>query len=142
MYATREDMVLAFGEKECVSLTDRDFTGAIDDAVMDAQLVRASAEIDSYIVGRYPTPWPDTYRILVGRCCDIARYFLCGSITQVTEEIRIRYEDALRYLERVADGKISLGRTDSGEVIRSGQRITFVSAGRVFGRDNTDGGAF
>lgn len=44
MYATRDDMVLAFGEKECGSLTDRDFTGDIDDEAMNGALNRASAE--------------------------------------------------------------------------------------------------
>ncbi len=33
MYATRADMVLQFGEGECISLSDRDFTGQIDDEV-------------------------------------------------------------------------------------------------------------
>ncbi len=27
MYATRQDMVDAFGERECIALTDRNFTG-------------------------------------------------------------------------------------------------------------------
>ncbi|AYC19820.1 hypothetical protein DZA65_02942 [Dickeya dianthicola] len=143
MYATRDDMVLAFGERECVSLTDRDFAGEIDDDVLTGALTRASAEIDSYLAGRYPVPWNDTPRILVGRCCDIARYLLCGAGTQMTDEIRERYNDAIRYLERVADGRITLGRLPSGDVVQpSGISTTFASAGRCFGRDSTGGGAF
>ncbi|MGL5799264.1 MAG: gp436 family protein [Plesiomonas sp.] len=142
MYASRDDMVLAFGEKECVSLTDRAFTGQIDDAVISAALSRASAEIDGYLAGRYPTPWPDIPRVLVGRCCDIARYLLCGSGTQCTEEIRARYEDAIRYLERVADGRITLGTFPNGDVVQSSTQIRVVSAGREFGRDSTHGGAY
>lgn len=136
-------MVLAFGERECVSLTDRKFTGNIDDEVLDGALNRASAEIDSYLAGRYPVPWPDTPRILVGRCCDIGRYLLCGGGTQMTEEIRVRYEDAIRYLERVADGRITLGKMPDGQVVQqtsSGAR--FQSAGRAFDRNSTGGGAF
>lgn len=143
MYATRSDMVLAFGERECVSLTDRAFTGNIDDEVLDGALNRASAEIDSYLAGRYPVPWSDTPRILVGRCCDIARYLLCGAGTQMTEEVRLRYEDAIRYLERVADGRITLGKMPDGQVVQqtsSGAR--FQSAGRAFDRGSTGGGAF
>lgn len=142
MYAAREDMILAFGEKECVSLTDRRFTGQIDDAVMMAKLTQATAEIDSYLAGRYPTPWPDTPRLLVGRCCDITRYLLCGSGTQCTPEIRERYEDAIRYFERVAAGTITLGKLPNGDVVKSSVRVRFASAGRVFGRDSTNGGAF
>lgn len=142
MYATREDMVLAFGERECVSLTDRQYTGQIDNDVLNAKLAEASAHIDSYLAGRYPTPWPDTPRILVGRCCDITRYLLCGAGTQCTEVIRERYEDAIRYLERVAEGRIPLGKLPSGEVIKSERGVRFHSSGRAFGRDATNGGAF
>ena len=73
MYANREDMVRAFGERECVSLTDRNYTGQIDDDVLNGALVQASAEIDGYLCGRYPVPWADDSRVLVGRCCNIAR---------------------------------------------------------------------
>uniref|UniRef100_UPI0011A04266 gp436 family protein n=1 Tax=Yersinia rohdei TaxID=29485 RepID=UPI0011A04266 len=130
MYATRQDMVDAFGERECISLTDRDFTGQIDDHVMDVKLTQASAEIDSYLAGRYPTPWPDTPGILVGRCCNIARYLLCGAGTQNTEDVRERYEDAIRYFERVAAGTVTLGKLPNGEVVESTPRIRFSSAGR------------
>ncbi|WP_304168581.1 gp436 family protein [Lonsdalea britannica] len=142
MYAARDDMVMAFGERECVSLTDRDFTGNIDDAVLNNALERASAEIDSYLAGRYPVPWPDAPRVLVGRCCDIARYLLCGAGTQMTEEIRARYEDVIRYLERVADGRISLRLPDGQVAQSSSSGARFQSAGRAFDRDATRGGAF
>lgn len=142
MYATQADMVLAFGDKECISLTDRKYTGQIDAEVMAQALEQSSAEIDGYLAGRYPTPWPDTPRVLVGRCCDITRYKLCGSGTQCTDLIRERYEDAIRYLERVADGRITLGRQPDGSVIQGGTSARFVSAGRAFSRKSTNGGAF
>ncbi|ENA3448820.1 DUF1320 family protein [Yersinia enterocolitica] len=142
MYATRQNMVDAFGERECIALTDRNFTGQIDDHVMVVKLTQASAEIDSYLAGRYPISWPDTSGILVGKCCDIARFLLCGAETQNTDEIRERYEDARRYFEKVAAGTITLGKLPNGEVIESTPRIRFSSAGRNFGRDSTNGGAF
>ena len=74
MYATRDDMVKAFGERECIAITDRDLTGLIDDDVMSAALSQASAEIDGYLCGRYPVPWSDEPRVLVGKCCNITRY--------------------------------------------------------------------
>ncbi|HHH0265792.1 phage protein Gp36 family protein [Yersinia enterocolitica] len=78
----------------------------------------------------------------VGKCCDIARFLLCGAETQNTDEIRERYEDARRYFEKVAAGTITLGKLPNGEVIESTPRIRFSSAGRNFGRDSTNGGAF
>lgn len=120
MYATRDDMVRQFGETECIALSDRDYTGEIDDDVLNGGLERATATIDSYLAGRYPVPWTDTPGILTGKCCDIARYELTGAQTQNTEEIRQRYEDAIRYLERVADGRITLGRLPDGSVAQGG----------------------
>lgn len=142
MYATRDDMVRQFGETECIALSDRDYTGEIDDDVLNGGLERATATIDSYLAGRYPVPWTDTPGILTGKCCDIARYELTGAETQNTEEIRQRYEDAIRYLERVADGRITLGRLPDGSVAQGGTVSRFSSNGRVFGRSETDGGAF
>ncbi|CDL80190.1 gp436 family protein [Xenorhabdus cabanillasii] len=142
MYATQHDMVLAFGARECRSLCDPDMTGQIDEPVMNAALIRASAEIDGYLVGRYATPWPDSPRILVGRCCDIARYHLATAHRILSEEIRLRYDDAIRFLEKVASGQIGLGRTDHGQVIQSTPQMTFGSSPRQFGRDATGGGAF
>ncbi|CDH07229.1 conserved hypothetical protein [Xenorhabdus bovienii str. oregonense] len=142
MYATQHDMILAFGERECRSLCDPEMTGQIDEQVMKAALTRASAEIDGYLVGRYATPWPDTPRILVGRCGDIARYHLTTAHRIMSEEIRLRYEDAIRFLEKVAAGQISLGRTDNGQMIPSTPQMVFGSSPRQFGRDATRGGAF
>lgn len=144
-YATRQDMEEVFGTVEVVKLTDRSRTGAIDDAILNKGLVRASSEIDSYIGSRYPLPLTVALvpEALIDRCCDIARFKLCGSGgVQVTEEIRLRYEDTVRYLEKVAAGSIKLGAGQTGGEIKTTNTVRFVSAGRQFGRDKTNGGAF
>lgn len=142
MYATQDDMVKTFGERECVSLTDENMTGNINAGVMDNALQRASAEIDGYLVGRYALPFADGARILTGRCCDIARYHLATTYKITKQEIQARYDDAIRFLEKVAEGKISLGRSDNGQVIKSSSQMKFGSSQRQFGRDSTRGGAF
>jgi phage gp36-like protein len=102
--------------KRNVSRSDRDYTGEINDDVLNGGLERASATIDSYLAGRYPVPWTDTPGILTGKCCDIARYELTGAETQNTEEIRQRYEDAIRYLSvwLMAVSRWAVCRMDSG----------------------------
>ncbi|EEH5170503.1 DUF1320 domain-containing protein [Salmonella enterica] len=141
MYATVADMVQRFGERHCAELTRAPRDG-IDEAVMTNALIQASAEIDGYLVALYPTPWPDTPRILVGRCCDIARYQLTTAGRPLTDEIRLRYEDAIRFLEKVAAGTIRLGRDDSGSVYKPTAQSRFISTPRRFSRDDTKGGAF
>lgn len=141
-YANRDDMVKAFGEDECIALTDRSFSRVIDDAVLTGGLMRASARIDTYLASRYPVPWTDTPGVLVGICCDIARYELTSAGTQNTDEIRDRFRDAIRFLESVAAGRVTLGRLSDGSVAESSNRARFTSGGRLFGRDETGGGAF
>lgn len=142
MYATVEDMTAAFGERECRALSGRGGAQDTDVAVITTALEQASAEIDGYLLARYPVPFADHARVLRGRCCDIARYQLCGAGTRMTEAVRFRYEDAIRFLERVADGRVGLGRTGDGEVVKSSPGARFVYGGRTFRRGPDGRGGF
>ncbi|EMW8282488.1 TPA: DUF1320 family protein, partial [Escherichia coli] len=59
-----------------------------------------------------------------------------------SEEIQMRYRDAIRFLEKVAAGQINLGRDTSGSVIQSSSQVRIRSGSRQFGRESTRGGAF
>lgn len=138
-YASVADMVARFGDKELIAITDRDYTGQIDEAVLGAALETAGAEIDGYLGGRYTLPLSPVPRILAGYACDIARYRLVGAEAMETEPIRLRYRDAIKFLEQVAAGKITLGGMPDGSVATPGNTVNFISGGKVFGRD---GGAW
>lgn len=139
MYATRDDMVKRFGEKEVIELTDRDYTGQIDETVLSGALADAGVEIDGYIGGRYSLPLAQPPKILTGYACDIARYRLCGSGTRLTEDVRDRYRDAVKFLELAANGKVTLGGMPGGGPAPVDNTVQFVTGSRVFARD---GGAF
>lgn len=139
MYATRDDMVSRFGEKEVIALSDRDYAGQVDEAVLGAALAAAGVEIDGYLGGRYALPLATPPKILTGYACDIARYRLCGSGTQLTEDIRDRYRDAVRFLELAAAGKVTLGGMPGGGPAPVDHTVQFATGTRVFARD---GGAF
>lgn len=139
MYATRDDMLEQFGEKEVIALTDRDYTGLIDDTVLTKALEKATVEIDGYIGGRYPLPLAQPPKILTVYACDIARYRLCGSGTQLTEDIRDRYRDAVKFLELAAAGKVTLGGMPGGGPAPVDNTVQFSTSSRVFARD---GGAY
>lgn len=141
-YATPEQFIKTFSERETVSLTDEQRTGKVDSEKLEYALTRASNVIDGYLVGRYKTPWSDSPGILIGYCCDIARYQLASDYRQLSEEIRLRYDDAIKFLEKVASGKINLGRDSSGGVIQSTSQMRIISGIRQFGRESTGGGAF
>lgn len=138
-YATRDDMVARFGHREVMMLTDRDLTGDIDDTVLFDALAAASSEIDGYLGGRYRLPLNPAPNVLTVYACDIARYRLCGAESPETELILRRYELAIKFLERVAKGDITLGGMPDGGVATPGNTVSFVTGGKVFSRD---GGAW
>lgn len=133
MYATRADMVRRFGEEQMILLTDHDADlGVIDSAVLDQALADASADIDGYLGGRYGLPLPTVPSILVRICCDIARYHLYDD--SAPETVTERHKGAVRYLEKLAAGTISLGLPDT-TAVTSSATAEIHSAGSVFARD-------
>jgi phage gp36-like protein len=135
-YATRADMVARFGDSEVIMLTDRNGTHVIDDAVLTAALAEASAEIDPYLMSRYTLPLTSVPKVLTGKCCDIARYRLGGANVTVTEEMRDRYRDAIKFLDGIAAGKLSLGLDTASQAVSvAGGGVKFVdTTPRVFER--------
>lgn len=102
MYATEADMVKRFADDiEELKLMHADAAASINEALQDA-----AEEINGYIGGRYPLPLPNVPSNLNRMACDIARYRLYYQ--QPTEEVRNRYKDAIKFLERVQDEKAHL----------------------------------
>lgn len=114
-YASTQDMVSRFGMQEVIALTDRDNAGAIDEAVLASALAEATAEIEGHLASRYALPLADVPMLVMGFCCDIARYRLSGGSVLETDPTRNRYRDAVRTLELIGAGKVSLGLTPAGQ---------------------------
>jgi phage gp36-like protein len=112
-YATYDDLLANFGEREIESVTDRDRDGVSDDGVVEDGLSFADDMIDGYLRGRYSLPLAVANRNLVGIACDIARYRYYQD--QPTDLVVARYEQAIDWLRDVAG--------DPDEVaVRDGQR--------------------
>lgn len=108
-FATQQNMIDRFGERELIALTDRDNTGGIDATVLANALASADSEINTYLAPRYDLPFVSVPIIVRDFSCDVARYRLCGGEVVETEEVRKRYEDAIKFFMRVSKGEISLG---------------------------------
>ena len=104
-YATAADLVARFGEEELVQLADPQGTGAWDAGIVNQALADASAEMDAYLAERYAVPVPAS-DLVVRICCDIARYRLWED--RASDEVRRRYEDAVRMLRDIAAGRAAL----------------------------------
>ncbi len=131
-YATQADIIERYGEDVLYALADRNRDGTLDEEAISRALVDATAEIDSYLASRYPLPLSATPKIVVILCVDIALYRL--SPDHVTEERRKRYEDAVKMLRLISDGKVSLGiETQDSPVQRS--EISVQAPSRIFTSD-------
>jgi len=110
-YATQQDLIDAIGEDELIRLSDtRANPGVIGADLVARALDRASVDIDARLSARYPKPFAAIPRVLVGICCDMAVYRLCGTEGRVmTDEIRDQYREALKLLALIANGEVKLG---------------------------------
>lgn len=135
-YATQQNMIARFGEREIIALTDRDNTGVIDAAVLADGLKSADDEINPYLAARYTLPPTSVPAIVSSFACDIARYRLCGAEVIETEEIRNRYKDAIKFFEKVSKGEISLGLDALNQTVSSNGSVRLKSNQSVFNKDN------
>lgn len=110
-YATYQDAIELYGADYVLTSVAR--SGVDDVAALTKALVNASSEIDSYIAQQQAVPLVEPYPQIVSQhCIDIAIY-RASEAGSVTDEKRLRYEDAIRWLRDVAKGLISL--TTPGE---------------------------
>ncbi len=134
-YATVQDLVDRFGEREIVQITDRSRAGVIDETVARRAIDDASAEIDTYLASRCALPLATVPAVLVHFCADMARYRLSGDMA--TDIITQRYKDAVAFFTRVANGQISLGVSSAGEAPAGAGSAQMESGGRVFDRSKS-----
>ncbi len=135
-YATQVDMVNRFGDAEVIQLTDRANIGEIDVTVLANALASSEQEINAYLDARYAVPLGTVPIIVRDFTCDITRYRLCGAEVVETEEIRRRYEDAVKFFMNVAKGVISLGLDVSSQAQAPSSGVLSGNADRVFSQSS------
>lgn len=110
-YATVQDLIDRYGEREIAQVSNREGLDVIDTDVVARALGDANAEVHSHVATRYRVPFDPVPTLLVRLACDIARYRLYDDA--VPEEIRNRYTDAVRILGKIANGEMSFGEADA-----------------------------
>lgn len=115
-YATPQDLIARLGEREATAISDRLATGQPDTVVLAEALALAEDEVNGYVGRRYALPLvsADTGlatvpTMLTRLVIDIARYRQTGTEIMETETIRNRFKDAVKVLEQIARGEVSLG---------------------------------
>jgi phage gp36-like protein len=108
-YATKEDIDDLYGEDLLVRVADYDRDGTPDDAVIAKALLSADEICDAYLSAQYTIPVTPTPGVVRTCAIDIAIYKMALPRTGRTDEMRVRYEDALALLEKISTGKVGLG---------------------------------
>ena len=128
-YATLDQLVSLFGADEIRTLSDRQGTGELDEAVISDALERASSEVDSYLASRYAVPLADPVPpVVMMVTADIVRYRLTSGDVSEKDPIITRYKSTVAWLKDVASGVVSLpcagsapGETADGVEINNGE---------------------
>ncbi len=120
-YCTLDDIRGHVPDARLVEVTD-DLTPNADGEIKENIVVKAIEEsstlIDAYIGKRFRLPLPRIPRVLRMICVDLTIYNLYERLTEmsITEGMKLRYNNAIALLKRIADGEVSIGIDEIGPV--------------------------
>lgn len=111
MYCTQADIEKRIGLAELLQLTDRSRSGQVDTDAVAAAIVDAATELEVYLTGRYTLPFASAPPVLVPLAVSLAVYNLFSARRGggMIDDVRNRYRDAIRLLEKINSGEVSLG---------------------------------
>lgn len=146
-YATQADIYARFRRNSIELLLDNKIENVTKMAPEEREIARASilqvalddaaATIDGYIDGRATLPLKAVPAVLVKVACQLTRFALEDG--KATDKATKDADDALRLLEKVAAGDISLGLSKDAERPEGGDIAIMTSAGSVWGRKSSKG---
>lgn len=108
-YAGLQDVIDLHGVEHTALMADRDDDGQPDAAAFAQALELASNEIDSRLSIRYGVPLNPVPAMVKVAAIEIAMYRLANDPNKLTDDIRKRYEDTIKWLSDVASGKANVG---------------------------------
>jgi phage gp36-like protein len=135
-YVTAQEFIDVYREQECIQLTQLDdpMADVIDYAMLDRALEDASEVANSYLRNRYELPVKVT-RLLQRIIMKLARRELHRY--DPAEVVINDAKEALKTLEQIRDGKISLGIEATTET-----QVDSIGSPEVFGLDSAEAGGF
>lgn len=138
-YCTLNDIQDMMDEDEIIRFTDDDGSGVVNTDVTDKAISGADALIDSYLAARYAVPIAPVPDILLDIAVDIAIYKISSRRSQAPEEIRTKYDDAVKWLIKVAAGTVKIPSAASAPSDQSNDAPVITTSPRIFSRDSLKG---
>ena len=124
-YCTYEDIQGHIPEARLVEVTDDlapNATGEVNVAIVEKAIKESSTLIDSYVRKRFPRPFQSVPEVLRMVCVDLSIYNLYERVTElnITDGMKLRYDNAIKLLIRIADGEQDIGVDPDEPVVESG----------------------
>ena len=112
LYCTPDEVKNQIDESRLIQLTDDEGTGSVSETRVSQAIRDAGDEIDGYLGVRMKVPVVPAPEAVRRLAADIAVYNLYSRREKIPEHRSERYGNAVRFLEGIAAGKISLGESD------------------------------
>ncbi len=140
-YCTLSDIEKLIPQDTIIQLTDDEDTGSVNQARVDEAIAQADSIIDSYCGTRYSVPFSTVPDIVKTLSVDIAIYNLYSRrVEEIPETRDQRYRNAIRQLEGIARGTISIGEDPEPAVhSEGGSESNKTTNDRIFTRDKLEG---
>lgn len=140
MYSTLDDIKKLVPEDTIIQLTDDESLGAINQSRVDEAIAGADSEIDSYCGTKYSVPFVTAPDIIKKISVDIAIYNLYSRKVEKIPDTRAdRYKNAIRQLEGISKGLISIGEATAPAPTTQGSPETNKEVNdRVFTREKLE----
>jgi phage gp36-like protein len=141
-YSAQDDILDQLDEAILIQLTDDEGTGSVNADRVAQAIADADAEIDGYLASRHQVPLDPVPENIRKYSVDIAIYNLFSRRADTLPDTRKeRYQAAVRYLEKVAEGKWTLGANDPDGNPSSSDRpqMSPENPERLFTRDTMKG---
>lgn len=138
-YCGQTDILNQIDATLLLQLTDDAGVGAIDADIVTRAIEDADATIDSYCQDRYAIPLSPVPPKIRQISVDIAIYNLYSRREDVVPDIRKeKNQAAIKFLERVSDGKIQLGVATLTPV-NTDNSVNISGNTRIFTRNKMEG---
>ena len=124
IYCTSEDIELQISKASLIQLTnDNPEQDTVDEVVCEEALIYSSTLIDGYLRGKYSLPLDTHFPLLRTIAIDLSIYRLYSRriYTEIPATIVDNYKNAIRTLEQLKKGVITLQTEDKEEVKTTGE---------------------
>lgn len=140
-YSTIDDLKKLLPKEAIIQLTDDEDTGDMNTTRINEAIAQADAEIDAYCGRLYTIPFSPVPDLVRKFSVDMAIYHLFSRRIEEMPEIRKeRYQNAIRQLENISKGTMSLGEQPEPEQPAGGSVMTNKTyEDRVFTKDTMKG---